>query len=133
VNDIIDPCCHQMLEKTGRRILKVGDFDQTGELAALTAKNPTLSGPSEATTILTQGASLCDFPASDGGSEQFQRGNCGKCFATIIRENVEMGRVVLASGRKLQRSNMQHSFPPCYSQIVIRLQIKPEFRRYPEI
>jgi len=44
-----------MLEKTGRRILKVGDFDQTGELAALTAKNPTLSGPSEATTILTQG------------------------------------------------------------------------------
>jgi len=54
---IIDPCCPQMLEKTGRRILKVGDFDQTGELAALTAKNPTLSGPSEATTILTQGAS----------------------------------------------------------------------------
>jgi len=53
---IIDPCCPQMLEKTGRRILKVGDFDQTGELAALTAKNPTLSGPSEATTILTQGA-----------------------------------------------------------------------------
>jgi hypothetical protein len=28
-----------MLEITGRQILKVGDFDQTGELAALTAKN----------------------------------------------------------------------------------------------
>jgi hypothetical protein len=57
---IIDPCCPQMLEKVGRRVLnsKISDSRRRARFAHRL--------PSEATTILTQGASAVGMPtASD--------------------------------------------------------------------
>jgi len=69
----------------GRRILPVPDSEQTGEFAALTAKNRTLSGPSEATTILTQG----------------DLSPCGNCVVQRLNQSSQVGRCCTDNGRHL--------------------------------